>query len=1291
MKKMLVADNSEMNKSIIHEIFSSQYEIKETASSENVFKILMQNKNDISIVLINETVANNFSKDAVRTLSNMEVFRNVPVILILEGELSQRSKAMNIDFPYCDVITSPVNPYIIRKRVTNLVELYSHQNELEDRVEQQTARILIQNQALRLQERKISTINNDMLDTLSTVIEYRDVESGRHIHRIKKFTKVMLGALAQRYPEYNMTREKIEMISSASALHDIGKIAIPDSILLSPRRLTYEEFSIMKTHTIKGCELLNHLDSVEKNEYFTYCYDICRYHHEKYDGKGYPDGLVGDQIPIWAQVVSVADCYDALTSERSYKSALTHEQAVEMMRSGACGAFSDKMMNCFTMVLSDFKALAEEYADEKQVDHSINDFAEEPFSIGYDSGRSSELYKSMDRKELIRTIENQKEQMLKNQKSSFEILNKVSDFLFEFDIKNEVTSECKGEFKKLFGYCPKNYSEAVMLFSELCSDEFKGRFGRTFRFENIADEIKKGSDRIVLECPMCLDGKSDSFVRCTAIPLTENDEIEKIYMSLELLKCRDTLNSNNELEYYSHRDPVTGLRDFNGLKDEIDDYIKHTGKSGSHLFALIDIDGFGTINRRTGYSFGDEILSDIANILKDYLKSSNITGRAKDDRFVVFVKDCASMKENIQMVNTLFKKLHKKYIFEDKSCHEISVCIGVSLYPENGGNFDELFAASEKAIDHAKINGKNMYLFYNENMRDIWNITSYQKKELDVTEKNDVSYESLFIPVRDSVGQRVMTYEMIETASGYDEDFDFDEIYSALYYHSESITAYSLDSLRRMFEKIYKFEKSGHSMPKITIMTMFRGEDYEVVIKAFDEMLLYYPVTCRNICISITHDMLEAMDMRQTVKFVDYLVSRGFSVGVYNVGLTGINTKCFINGLFGTVMFARSFLDDVDGGIVPLSTLLYLLDCFKSTNTQVLMPINVSEEVLEQVKQKTDVVFGIHEKRYLDIDSLENDAGSDVMTSQIKALDYSNNSLVANEKLYNEILIQTKSFIMEWIPRTDCIKISSSFQTLYGYVPDEFDFVKNIRSNPFIHSDDIRKFIEKLNLSRSGQNESECLIRVYNHNIDKYVWNRVRFAAARNAAGIASKILVVFADISDEKDSYTDDTARRDRTDYITKLYNRSASENKIKTYLYGDGAALPNSLVMVEICGFEELEKSLGKVFANAVLKEIASNIRELFSDYDIVGRISGAKFVVFIKGINNREILELKAKQICVAVRHTYETDNGNIMIYAKLGIGTYPNSGRSYDELYEAAGNALYYAKHSVAKDYSIDISK
>ena len=1288
MKKMLVADNIEMNRSIIREIFASQYEIIEIESSETVFKLLMQHKNNISIVLINESIARIFSKDMVQTLTNLEVFKNIPVIVILNQELSQRSKIFGMPFPYCDVIPSPVNPYIIKKRIANLVDLYAHQSELEDRVEKQTARILIQNKALRLQERKISTINNDMLDTLSTVIEYRDVESGRHIHRIKKFTEVMLKALSVKYPKYNMTPEKISMISSASALHDIGKIAIPDSILLSPRRLTYEEFNIMKTHTIKGCELLNHLESVEKNEYFTYCYDICRYHHEKYDGKGYPDGLVGEQIPIWAQVVSIADCYDALTSERSYKAALTHEQAVELMRSGACGAFSDEMLNCFTMVLADFKALAKEYADMNNVNRSVNDFAEAPFNVDNDIDATNFVYKKMGRDELIRTIESQKKEMLESKQSSSEILNRVSDYVFEFDLSNETAGERKGAFKNLFSYYPKNYSEAVMLFSELCPDEYHDKFERIFRLENIENEINNGSDRVVLECPMYLNCNVYSFVRCTAVPVSQNNKITKIYVSLQALEYGE--NSEGSKELNSEKDPVTGLWNFNGLHERINDYIKHTGKNGSHLFMLIDVDGFGIINRQTGYRFGNEILNDIAGILKEKFSERSLIGRVENDSFVVFVKDCLIGEESISIVNKVFKSLHRTYTFEGVTYPEISVCIGISHYPENGGGFDELFQNASKAVDIAKINGKNMYLFYNANMRNIWNITTYQKYELDVTDKHDVQFESLFVPIADSAGDRIIAYEMVETSSEYGEDFNFDEIYTALY-DTKSITAYSLDSLKRMFAKIYILEKKGLVLPKINIMTMFKGMDIEVVTKAIDEILLYYPITCKNVCINITHDMLESMDMRKIVKFVDCLAGRGFSIGVYNVGLGSINIKCFTNGLFSSVTFANTFLDAIDEGLIPVSTLLYLIDCFKKTGIQVFMPMSAKEEVVSQVKQKTDNVFGIHKNEFLNTESFVDIISTDRIVPEYKALEYEKNSLIPNEKFYNEILVQTKSFIMEWIPRTDSIKISASFEMMYGYTPKVFDFIMNIKNSTFVHPDDIKKFLEKLNFSRSEEADSECLIRIYNLKRDKYIWNRVRFAAARNAAGVASKIIVVFADISDEKDAYTDDEARRKRTDYITKLYNRSAAENKIKSYLYGEGASVPNSLILTEICGFDAMEEALGKVFANAVLKETASNLRELFSDYDIVGRISGSQFIIFVKGTDNRDILEMKSKQICQVIKHNYETDNGNVFIYGKIGISTYPNSGRSYEKLFEAAQNSLYFAKHSLAKDFACDDKK
>lgn len=1277
MKKMLVVDNIEMNKSILHEIFSPQYEIIQTSSSELAFKFLTQYKSNISIVLINEHIAKSLGSETVKTLASLKIFENVPIILILEGD-SSKAKSINIELPYSEIIESPVNPHIVKKRVANLVELYSHKNELEALIEKQTAKILAQNKALKLQQRKINTINNDMLDTLSTVIEYRDVESGRHIHRIKKFTEVMLRALAVKYPKYNMTEEKINLIASASSLHDIGKIAIPDSILLSPRRLTYEEFNIMKEHTVKGCDLLNQLDSVEKNEYFTYCYDICRYHHEKYDGKGYPDGLKGDEIPIWAQVVAVADCYDALTSERPYKAAFTHEQAVEMIRTGACGQFSDEMMDCFGQVLSDFKKLAAEYADVNHADSSVSTGTEHRLSEENGEETSNkDIYRKMDRNDLIRTIENQKLEMLETRKKDSEILNKISDYVIEFDFEKDYCEERKGEFKNLFGYAPKNYSEAVMLFAELCPDEYHNKFVRTFRTDNLEKEIEKDNDRIVLECPMKIGGDIYVAVRCTAVPVVDNDKIIKAFMSIQILNYSSVTAGLDESN--TDRDTVTGLWNYNGLRNEIEDYLSHIGKNGNHMLMLIDIDGFRSINRQTGYRFGNEILKDIAEVLKQQFSDSNIIGRVEDDNFIVFVNDCPDREECLSLVDNIFRCLHKSYTFDNKTYPEISSCIGVVDYPKHGRTFDELFLCASKAVDIAKINGKNMYLFYNENMKTNWELQVYNGSE-EIQNKVVLEFERYFMPIIDSSSERITSYEVLETSSEYQESFDFDEMYSALYY-SSNITAVSLNSLRRIFSVIWSLEQEEIVIPKLSVMTMFNGFDAETVIKAIEEILTYYPITCSNVCINISQDMIQSMDMRQVAEFADFLRSCGFEIGVYNVGLKSVNTKVFTSRLFNRITFANFFLDDVADGIIPVEILLCLMDCFTGLGVYTYMPMNADQELIKKLKQKADFSFGIHTGDFISVDSFKNSMREETVRPEYPALEVERNSLVISDKIYDEILEQTRSFIFEWIPRLDSVKFSGSFKRMYGYMPEMFDFVKNLKDSELIHPDDIRKFLEKLNFARSESSDAECLIRIYSLNKDDYVWNRVHFVAVRNAAGIPVKIMAVCNDISEERESYSEYTARKGRTDFITDLYSRSAAENKIKTYLYGEGVTGSHALIVAEISGFDLVEECFGKMFANAILKETAANLRDIFRDSDIIGRTDGSQFIIFVKGLNNTDTLIRKAEQISAAINNSYKTDDGEISVCAKLGISLYPDDGRSYEQLYSAALKALYYAKHSV----------
>ena len=633
------------------------------------------------------------------------------------------------------------------------------------------------------------------------------------------------------------------------------------------------------------------------------------------------------------------------------------------------------------------------------------------------------------------------------------------------------------------------------------------------------------------------------------------------------------------------------------------------------------------------------------------------------------------------LVDKIFRKLHKSYTFNDTTYPEISSCIGVTSYPRYGKNFDELFANATKAVDIAKINGKNMYLFYNEHMMESWELSTLNtERELD---NNVINFERFFIPAVDSMNNSIVSYDVMETSVENDESYDFDDIYASLY-GSTNITALSLNSLRRIFSEIYQFETENIRRPMLTVTTMFSGSDGQVVIKALEDILTYYPINCKNVCINLTQDMISQMDIRSVLEFTDFLKSCGFEIGVYNVGMNSINTKIFTRNLFNRVTFSSSLIADISDGLIPLEILRYLIDCFTGLGMYTYLPAHTDTEIINQLLKKTDISFGIYHNEFFSInefrDIFKNRTDDDYSLPALEAGGKS--SLVISDKLYDEILEQTRSFIFEWIPRLDSVKFSGSFEKMYGYMPPSFEFIKNIRTTGLLHSDDVKKFIEKINFARSESDDTECLVRIYDSRTESFVWNRIHFVAIRNAAGVPAKIMAVCADVSEERSTLKEDESRKDRTDYITSLYNKTAAENKIKSFLYDEGASGNHALMVVEISGFDIVEKEFGKAFANAVLKESAGHVRELFRDSDIIGRVDGSKFIIFVKGLSNKTKLTEKARSIVEVLSNTYENENGTVSVSGKLGISIYPDDGQSYEELYDSASKALYFSRHSVS---------
>ena len=266
---------------------------------------------------------------------------------MISSEDSDAAIRRSYELGASDYVNRPFDARIVYRRVTNTIKLYAKQRRLVQMVSDQ----------IRAREN-----NTDMLvGVLSHIVEFRNGESGAHVRHIRIITETLLRRLLEFSSRYSITAEQQDMIPLASALHDIGKIGIDEKILNKPGRLTPEEFKVIQTHSMLGAKMLHDLDNFAEQPLLQTAYEIARWHHERWDGRGYPDGLKGDEIPISAQLVSLADVYDALTSERCYKKAFSHEKAVQMILNGECGAFNPLLLQCLTDVQADLKEELKQY------------------------------------------------------------------------------------------------------------------------------------------------------------------------------------------------------------------------------------------------------------------------------------------------------------------------------------------------------------------------------------------------------------------------------------------------------------------------------------------------------------------------------------------------------------------------------------------------------------------------------------------------------------------------------------------------------------------------------------------------------------------------------------------------------------------------------------------------------------------------------------------------------------------------------------------------------------------
>ena len=329
--QILIVDDAPVNRELLAGILGDRYRILQASEGEECINMLRRYENDIALVLIDMIMPKKDGFEVLVYMNRNHWIEDIPVIMI-STDNSDDNVSRAYSLGVSDYISSPFDAKVVYNRVFNIIKLYSKQRRLVQLVTEQ------------IYEKEKD--NQMMIGILSHIVEFRNGESGSHVLHINKITGMLLERLIQKTDKYDISWHDRYLITTASALHDIGKIGVDEKILNKPGRLTADEFEIMKMHTMIGASMLHSLTMYQDEELVRVATEICRWHHERYDGRGYPDGLKGDEIPISAQVVSVADVYDALASERVYKKAFPHEKAIEMIMNGECGTFNPLLLEC---------------------------------------------------------------------------------------------------------------------------------------------------------------------------------------------------------------------------------------------------------------------------------------------------------------------------------------------------------------------------------------------------------------------------------------------------------------------------------------------------------------------------------------------------------------------------------------------------------------------------------------------------------------------------------------------------------------------------------------------------------------------------------------------------------------------------------------------------------------------------------------------------------------------------------------------------------------------------------
>ena len=670
-EKILIVDDSELNRAILADMLGEEYDIVEAENGLEGVAILQKMGPELSLVLLDIVMPEMDGFGVLDTMNQNHWIDDIPVIMI-SAESGSRHIERAYELGVTDFIARPFDALIVHRRVVNTILLYAKQKKLVGMVADQ----------IYEKERQ----GNLMIDILSHIVEFRNGESGLHVLHVRTLTELLLHRLSQKTDRYSLTPAEISIITTASSLHDIGKIAIDENILNKPGRLTDEEFAVMKTHTTVGADMLENLPIHQHDPLVKVAYQICRWHHERYDGRGYPDGLKGDDIPISAQVVALADVYDALTSVRVYKPPFPHDEAVQMILDGKCGTFNPLLLECLQENSEIIRSGLAGSDSQTQRDQR------EMRNISQEMHRYEELTASE------RTL-----QLLEHERMKYSFFAAMTqEIQFEYTASPAMVTISAWGAEKL------GLGETVM--DPLHNDDVLSLMAPewTQGLSNALHSTCPDQPVVTYDCQLNLNGEIRWF-RIVARATWSADEPARYMGAIgKAIDIHDSRMKLHALEQMASHDTLTGLLNHAYAKKRILERIE-SRPTGSFALAIFDLDHFKSANDTYGHSFGDHVLTYVAEKLRQSIRDGDIAARVGGDEFLIFLEHKGDVEP---VVSRIFEALCGTY--EDFT---ISVSMGIAPTSTAGCDYETLFHAADQALYTVKRGGRGQYRFYDESMK----------------------------------------------------------------------------------------------------------------------------------------------------------------------------------------------------------------------------------------------------------------------------------------------------------------------------------------------------------------------------------------------------------------------------------------------------------------------------------------------------------------------------------------------------------------------------------------------